>query len=285
MDKYEKYELIAAEALLKRASLLKEPFMIKGSMITRQYIKKEERNIADMDWVYLERIEDADTASEIFSDWMIRITTMDYDDNVKFRDFRENQFWRYIDYAMSDDFPTVNTDIEFQIGESKYELSLDISFNLDMEKEPVQLLYKPLTGKSFLVPYTPPLSLQIAWKLHQTIVRPRYKDLYDLSYLLVHPSYNEDIFKETVQALFNEWKRDNFINPKQMKNLFYGALDNYHFYNQLKSEYSWNNYNANNEYSREEFSEFISSFCKILRKSGFNEKVYLSLPIPNNKRK
>ena len=33
------------------------------------------------------------------------------------------------------------------------------------------------------MPLTTPLHYQIAWKLHQTIVRPRFKDLYDLSRL------------------------------------------------------------------------------------------------------
>jgi hypothetical protein len=41
------------------------------------------------------------------------VTELDLDDGVMFRSFRENAFWRYIDYAMADDFPTVNTDIAY----------------------------------------------------------------------------------------------------------------------------------------------------------------------------
>lgn len=280
---WQDYQLVAAEALLKRASLLNEPFMLKGSLITRQYFKKiEERDIADMDWVYLKKISDIDTASQTFSNWITKITTIDYDDDIKFRDFRENKFWRRIDYAMADDFPTVNTDILFQIGDFTDEISLDISFNLDMEIEPVPLLYYPMFGKPFSIPYTPPLSLQIAWKLHQTIVRPRYKDLKDLMQLFSHSSYNENIFQDIIKSLLSEWKRDNYINPKQMKDLFYGALYSYKFYEQIERDYDWR---MMSNHSRENFNKFVNEFVKVLRKAGFNEKVYQNLSIPEKARR
>ena len=60
------------------------------------------------DWVYLNDLQNAEDAKIKFDEWLINITKTNKNDGVKFRSFRENAFWRMIDYAMSDDFPTVN---------------------------------------------------------------------------------------------------------------------------------------------------------------------------------
>lgn len=274
--------LFACEAFLRRAALLKYPFMLKGSMITRQYLyNPEERDVADMDWVYLEKIENQNQADNIFSDWVTKITTMNFEDDAIFQDFRKNQFWRMIDYAMADDFPTVNTDIDYMLKGYTLEgnniidyLCVDISFNLDMDIKPIPLLYRPLYGESFTIPYTPPLSLQVAWKLHQTVVRPRYKDLKDLYMLLQHKSYDEIALQETLQSLMKEWKRDNYINPLQMENLFFG---NIHDIDRFFDKYEYTPTQQN------EFKIFIKEFIKVMKQAGINKTTYREkfLPLKN----
>lgn len=280
-----KRDLFACEVFLRRAALLNYPFMLKGSLVTRQYFDNpKERDVADMDWVYLEKIESPEQADEIFSDWMTKITTMDFEDAVCFQDFRENRFWRMIDYAMADDFPTVNTDIDYTLnGGGIFGISnifrsdvtdclcVDISFNLDMDIKPIPLLYHPLCGEPFTIPYTPPLSLQVAWKLHQTVVRPRLKDLKDLHLLLQHKSYDETALQQTLEALMKEWKRDNYINPLQMENLFFG---NIHDIDRFFSKYDYS------PSERNEFKIFIRQFVAVMRQAGINKITYREKFLP-----
>lgn len=290
-------DVVAFEAFLKRAVLYDLPFMLKGSLITRQYMPSTEmRDVDDIDWVYMNKIT-VDEANKIFTDWMIKVTETKLDDGVKFRSFSENAFWRGIDYAMADDFPTVNTDLMYFIGNdcddcfSDELCLLDVSFNLDIDVKPVPLLYTPIFGEPFTIPYTTPLSLQIAWKLHQTIVRPRFKDLYDLSYLLQHSSYDDKMLEETLQALVNECDRDK-IYSKRILNLFtkealeqicynYKGQDTYH--NSSFYDYYFKNYIGaiGAKGTRENLHNFIEQFYNILNNAGFNETI--DLPTPKSK--
>jgi hypothetical protein len=207
MDKI--FEMIAYEAFIRRAAEMGLPFMLKGSYVTRQYFSKPNDRIpGDLDWVYLESLKNEDDARKVFNDWAASVTEFEHNDGVLFRSFKENAFWRRIDYAMADDFPTINTDLLCFIDGKNQDLHLDISFNLDVEQPPIPLLYKPLRGESFTIPYTVPLSLQVSWKIHQTLVRPRFKDLFDLVHLLKHPSFDKITLVHTIQALVNECNAD-----------------------------------------------------------------------------
>lgn len=207
---YKKLEMIAYEAFIRRASKINSPFMLKGSYVTRQYFFNPiDRIPADLDWVYLNLINDEKTAREIFNNWVTQITELDLNDGVTFRSFKENEFWRRIDYAMADDFPTVNTDLICWIDGTALDFSLDVSFNLDIEQPPIPLTYKPIKGEPFIIPKTVPLSLQVAWKIHQTLVRPRFKDLFDLMFLVQHSTFDENTLKLAKQALINECIADN----------------------------------------------------------------------------
>jgi len=203
-------EHIAHEGFIRRASELDMPFMLKGSYISRQYFPEGvARYPADLDWVYLHYLEDPVLASAKFDEWMIAVTELELNDGVKFQSFREDQFWRMMDYSMADDFPTVNTDIVCQVDGESVRLNIDISFNLDVEQPPIPLRYKPFRGDSFDIPYTVPLSLQVSWKIHQTLVRPRFKDLFDLSYLVKNPAFTAETLQHTMQALVNECAVDH----------------------------------------------------------------------------
>lgn len=203
-------EMLAYEAFLRRAAMVDMPFMLKGSYVTRQYFPKpEDRVPGDMDWVYTKYIADEATARTIFNNWAQTVTELEINDGVRFRSFNENKFWRMMDYAMADDFPTVNTDLVCWIGDEEVDISIDVSFNLDLEYGSVPITYKPIQGDVFVVPHTVPLNLQVAWKIHQTLVRPRYKDLFDLIYLVKHPRFTPQVLADTMHALVKECRAGN----------------------------------------------------------------------------
>lgn len=222
-------DLLAMEAFLRRwAELCKTmelPLMLKGSLVTRQFLHNVVyRRPMDIDCVYTEKIENAEEASEKFSKVIDMITAVDLDDGVTFQRFRENAFWRGIDYAMPDDFPTVNTDIDCTLnGKVEWSLSLDISFNLEIPA-PVPLEYIPVLGKSFVLPSTVPLYLQVAWKLHQTVVRPRAKDLSDLCQILVVHPLNEEELALTLDAFIGECNLDKEAKPEVIQQIFTGKF-------------------------------------------------------------
>ncbi|WP_044640069.1 nucleotidyl transferase AbiEii/AbiGii toxin family protein [Risungbinella massiliensis] len=276
-------ELVALEALLRRASLVNMPFLLKGSLVTRQYFSDPTiRDAEDIDFLYLNKIHNVDQAYNTFTDWMIQITEMDLNDGIKFRSFRENSFWRYIDYAMAEDFPTVNTDIEYYFTDDEKgilndELCLDVSFNLEMDGKPVPLEYRPVLGEKFSVPYTVPLSIQVAWKLHQTIVRPRFKDLYDLKHLLSHPSYDEHARKETLQNLVNECSMDQSITKEDIKKILVDDLRNLD--SLLTNDYNLRKF-AGNENKKDYFIQCVTDLRKTMNKVGINEHAFNHLPNP-----
>lgn len=190
------------EGFLRRASLVGGPFALKGSYVTRQYIRDGWRRVpGDLDWVGTGELNETE-----LNQWITAVTETELDDGIRFRSFKENAFWRKIDYAMDDDFPTVNTDILAWVGKSEYEISsMDVSFGLKLMPAPHRLDYRPQFGYPFTLPMACPLELQIAWKLHQCLVRPRFKDIFDLTMLL-----RENAVDSTViwQALQDECRHD-----------------------------------------------------------------------------
>lgn len=209
MNSNTKLEILAHEAFIRRAATINLPFMLKGSYVTRQYFNNPNDRIpADLDWVYIGTVKDEHDARQKFNEWATLVTELELDDQVKFTSFEQNEFWRRIDYAMADDFPTVNTDLECTVNDEIVHFGLGISFNLDIEQPPVPLRYRPLTGEPFLVPYSVPISLQVSWKIHQTLVRPRFKDLFDLIHLVQHPLFDKENLDKSLQALVNECSVD-----------------------------------------------------------------------------
>jgi hypothetical protein len=218
-------QMLAYEAFLRRASRVKGPFMLKGSYVTRQYFADPALRLPnDLDWVCTQRIASLEEAKTLFNGWVTAVTGWPEADGVQFKRFNENAFWRRIDYAMDDDFPTVNTDLECHVDGVLFNwFSLDISFNLDVEVPPVPLLYRPLRGAAFLVPSTVPLALQVAWKMHQTLVRPRFKDILDLTHLLAYPGFGPTVRAQALQALVNECSADR-VDTGLMRYFFTGNL-------------------------------------------------------------
>lgn len=203
-------EMALMEAFMRRAALVDGPFMLKGSLVTRQYLSESaqatERLSRDIDWVCTEPFDNERSARHLNA-WAQAVTTVQVDDGVRFRPFSENAFWRMLDYAMDDDFPTVNTDIDACLTESEggsaapmHRMAMDVSFNLQLDPPPVALHYRPFFGDAFELPRTCALDLQIAWKLHQCLVRPRFKDLLDLLWLVPHNPVDDQAVGRALRA-------------------------------------------------------------------------------------
>lgn len=198
------------EAFIKRAAMINGDFMLKGSFVTRQYFTNPLlRKPADLDWLYLgENIENVDIARKIFNKWITAVTDYPMGDGIDITSFSENPFWRMIDYAMDDDFPTVNTDLTAKYNDEDVDFYLDLSFNLDPELPAVGLFYHPAVGEDFYLPKTVAPGNQIAWKLHQSIVRLRFKDIFDLYYMLQSPIFTSDILEQALSVYVNECNVD-----------------------------------------------------------------------------
>lgn len=222
--------LIAVEGYLRNASYVDAPFMVKGSIITRQFFPNPAiRYVQDLDWVYLEKVNKVALAGNIFSKWVIEVTENNRDENVWFRSFRDNNFWRdaCLDYLMPDDFPTINTDL-YCIVKDKHlidVLDMDISFNLDIDFPPEEMIYQPVLGEAFKIDKVSPYCLQVSWKLHQLLVRPRLKDIFDLIYLLQHQRFNKEELEKIIFALKKECRKSDievgglmeYINGKAVR--------------------------------------------------------------------
>ena len=290
-------EMVAYEAFIRRASEVGFPFMLKGSYVTRQYFPNPlDRIPADLDWVYLENLNNIKNAEKKFDEWLIAVTEYKMFDNVTFKSFKENTQWLMMDYAMADDFPTVKTDLLCKVQDGEFNaFPLDISFNLDIDQPPVPLLYRPLKGNSFTVPYSAPLSLQVSWKLHQTLVRPRFKDILDLTWLLQHPDFDSNTLQQTLQSLANECSADN-ADIKHLAFLVNNELDK--LFTNSRIEETWDywrhNYRRNNylllgeslasdiiDTSRlpANLSVFKTEFTNALHKAGFDINVINNLPL------
>ena len=209
--------LLAFEGFLRRASRHDAPFALKGSLVTRQYLAdKTCRNAMDIDFIYENKVYRDQPPNAVFSEWVTQVTETYVNDNVDFRSFRENDFWRGIDYAMNDDFPTTSTDLSCIIeGTMPLRFGLDISWNLPLEDPFVPLLYHPVVGEPFILSRTVPLSLQLSWKLHQTVVRPRAKDMFDVILLLQANPLESAVRDRVLYHFIAECNKDH-INPLRL---------------------------------------------------------------------
>lgn len=274
--------LFALEALLKRISLVPMPFVLKGSLLTRQYLEdKEVRDAQDIDFLYAGKVYDEEEAYKIFSEWLNKAIKMDLNDDVVF-EFDEDD-WDDVNYGMADDFPTTNTDISYQFKDESgklshyYFLKLDVSFNLEMSIQPVPLEYTSEFLGNFHLPYTTPISIQVAWKLHQMIVRPRFKDFYDLKYLLSHPSYDKQALSETVQEIVNECSFDRSISKEDIKKILVDDLyDLFPLMHQDPDLIKYAGEGSRNMY----YIQFATELRKIMDAAGINQTAFENLPEP-----
>ncbi len=232
--------LLAYEGFLRRASLHNNDFILKGSLLTRQYfLNKESREVGDLDFIYKYPINDKQEAASIFTDWVTKITETQLDDGIQFVSFKENEFWRDLDYAMADDFPTTNTDLCCTVlGQKLDVISLDLTWNLPLGEAPTEIFYKPVNGDGFILENTIPLSLQISWKLHQCIVRPRTKDLLDIILLIEHNPLHEEVVKKIAKHYKKECRKDG-IHFKRLFHYLNGEVSNLYGLMEAEIQESW----------------------------------------------
>ncbi|WP_066800066.1 nucleotidyl transferase AbiEii/AbiGii toxin family protein [Moraxella oblonga] len=273
-------KLIANEAFLRRMGECYEPFMVKGSFISRTYFENADFRIPnDLDFVYFGSVKDVNKTEQLFDDWADKITQMPMNDGVVFKRFSKYDGWNGIDYQMNQDFPTVNGRIYADVLGNEVVISLDISFNLDILSEPVQALYATLNDVIYL-PYSVPLAIQMAWKIHQGIVNPRFKDFYDLTYLIPLLTRPDDI-KLMLQTLKNECQRDNigldkvglFFEGQKIYHRQYEVYLNGNYKTLSSQQYYEHQYKELKNYCTNlpnEFDEFWQNYINAIKNAKFN---------------
>ncbi len=233
LNDFELLQMCGYESFIRRASMVGDKnFMLKGSYVTRQYFSDvKERIPADLDFVCLAKIDDKAQGEQILGDWVQKITKTYCDDGVYFVAFNENRFWRRIEYAMHDDFPTVMTDVVCYIDGKQVELFIEVSLNLDIYDSQM-MNYKTVIDE-FIYPACAPLPYQIAWKIHQCLVRPRVKDIADLTFLarMLYDHQSQNV----LEILCQECQRDNIGVDKIIKFFEYQANDLFFGNDELKS--------------------------------------------------
>lgn len=275
-------QLIASEAFLRRMNGQYDPFMLKGSFVSRLYFPDDTMRLpADLDFVYLGNVKDAEKAESFFSEWADKITQTPANDYIKFERFSKHDSWQGVDYQMHQDFPTVQGEISARVVNQEVKISVDISFNLDLLSEPVDMLY-PTPMDDIYLPYTVPLAVQVAWKIHQGIVEPRFKDFYDLAYLAPQLIQPDDI-KLMLNTLKNECERDKIALEEIQKFFIYQdhqRLGQYYFHSLGKGKYLPASQNYDEQISRlknycpkipTDFDDFWLLYQISMQESQFNE--------------
>lgn len=254
---------VAYEAFLRRWALSSQQnFLLKGSFLTQQYFHQRVPN--DLDFVCLKHCELEQIQSTVCA-WLNAITTTQLEDNVKFITLDESDFWWNPEYEMADDFPTITYFVFAEVDDSPFELEIDVSFNLNIIDAPVPIHFKPSQGQSFEIRQTASVALQVAWKLHQTMVNPRYKDILDLIHLLpyIKTKQQHDVIWETLE---DECKRDNIdLNNYLDKNkLLFQSVKK-----ELEKTWQEVDFPVHPSYSlSKKFDVFWNSFSKALIFSG-----------------
>lgn len=200
---YNLFRVSFFEEILRTISKMKLPFMLKGSLLHAKYypdpIKRLEQ-MDDIDFVYLKPIDQPRgnecNFRKVFTPYMQMII-----DEMKKKEYHCNGYsvefccdeegnyeaadGYLVDYKMEDDFLTAGLSFAFLEGASGWnDYDIEITMNLPLYYKPVSVMYQPLTGEPFEIPYATLPEVQVAWKLHQCLVRPRGKDIVDLIYML-----------------------------------------------------------------------------------------------------
>lgn len=215
-------KLYANEAFLRRASMIGSNFMIKGSFVTREYMDMPSlRYPVDLDFVAMTDIQDSEKLALYLSKWVNAVTAYPCHDDVVFEVFdKHHTDWEINNYPkIVDDFETVFQTLYCTINHQKIAINLEISINLPIYRH---LNYiSPISINTALdtlyFEYSPSLEAQIAWKIDQTIIYPRIKDLYDLSFMINYVNHDlkmiDDIMKIIFYQLKNSFYERRMIAP------------------------------------------------------------------------
>lgn len=238
------FKLRTYEAMLRIISQQHFPFMLKGSFLLARVYPEPLKRLAiteDIDFVYLKPLKDPLGDKLNFREHFYDYYAVIADELSKLTWVAESDLQpcldnegRYegesylVDYAMEDDFVTAGTTIAF-CNEAKYwqDFDIEMTMNLPLFVAPESIAYQPFGGgESFVVPYAASHEVQAAWKLHQSLVRLRPKDILDLGYLLPHLTFDEETSLRLLKTVLGECQAsqesERLIN--QLKQVLCGDL-------------------------------------------------------------
>ena len=277
----EEQNMVVMEAFLRRISASKQPFMFTGRLLARQYLNEHDiQPIRELELYYLKRIYDNQQAEQTLLQSLINVSELDLEDGIVFRSFRHQPLHQELDDAMIDSM--LVTKIGYQLvteGVVRYrEVPIKISFNGVMFVQPISIHYKSILGGTFPVPNALPLSAQVAYRLYYLIVSPRFKDLYDLRYLITHPSFDHNVRSEALQILVDECGMDVYITKEQVRKIFVDDFSD--LYPSLQHDLYLRQC-AGHKKPKEFFMEFVQELRSVMNRVGLNEQAYQQLPNPS----
>lgn len=274
----EEKKLYFIEAFLKRSSIVKGPFSLKGDLLTRQYLKDmNKRVVRDIDFLCTERIEKEEEAHRIFSEWINKSIKINLNDGIKFDVFEEYDDWENFsyDYDSGTDFEPVNEKITGRYNdengrEKEFSFRINISFNFETTSNGISLEYKSDFFDDIYLEKTIELEIQAAWKLYQTIVRPRLKDIVDLCYLIENKEFTEESVEKTLKEVKNECDQLN-LNKNAAKKIILGNLSKIYTNREFFHDYDFENYAGD---KNEFFEQHARRLRKIMNEKGFTQEKF-----------
>lgn len=146
-----------------------------------------------------------------------------------------------VNYAADGDFTTVG----LEIYDRKISIEIDIAIDMPLHFQPETILYRTITGKEVWLKNTTPLLYQTAWKIHQILVRPRFKDLNDVIHFLPHIDWKDKkCFENFLYEIISECKLADKKTCRELLSNFRKLLSQ----NQSLQSFIINNISPNSYY-------------------------------------
>ena len=277
----EKQNMVVMEAFLRRISASRQPFMLTGRLLARQYLHEHDiQPIRELELYYLKRIYNRQQAEQTLLQSLIKVSELDLEDGIVFRSFRHQLLDQELDDAMIDS--RLVTKIGYQLvteGVVRYrEVPINISLNGIMLVQPISIHYQSIVGDTFHIPYALPLSAQVAYRLYYLMINPRFKDVYDLRYLIAHPAFHDNLRSEALQILVDECEMDAFITKEQMRKIFVDDFSD--LYPSLQHDFYLRQC-AGHKKPKTFYMEFVKELRSVMNRVGLNEQAYQQLPNPS----
>lgn len=266
-EKAQEVRIYIYEDILQIVSNLNLELQVKGSFLHSKYFNDPKKRLTmadDLDFVYigkdLGKFNDLnkalDTIRGISKSICKKIIKELQNKLVEVCDvvlYDIDEFYIYnVDYEMEEDFFSIGinfghikTEEYIMAGYefSDLDLDLEITFGLKQYVSTCEALYQKFNKEEFIIPYATKPEVQVAWKLHQCLVRTRVKDLMDLGYLIKNINFKDQEILENMaktvvgECLYNNETKVNLI--KKLKLLVSGDI------NGLSKNWEDNQYEGN----------------------------------------
>lgn len=263
------FKIKVYETILKIISDNNFPFMLKGSLLLAKYYPAPLARLAlteDIDFLYLAKAPDPMGAENNFRDVLAPYYQKINQELAALPWVKDSPLELYldkngefdgesypVDYQMEDDFLTAGSSLascsEYPgLQNGWLDFDLEMTMNLPLFVSPQTIQYQPYSTLSpFIIPYAAKDEVQAGWKLHQCLVRPRIKDLVDLSYLLNGLDLKDELtLKQMLTTVVGEcFLAEPARSKSALKNLFQHQLTTpvsqliERFKQLLKGDMSW----------------------------------------------